>query len=150
MILDESLSICKATAVSAAAGTALVGNQIDLGVGERNPLRGVQPLYLVLTIDVAFTSGGAATVNFQLVSDAQVGILTDGTATVHYQTGAIALAGLTLRRRWIVPLPWSPDTERFLGLLVVTAAATTTAGSITAEITAFPPSNYAPYPDAVN
>lgn len=150
MILDLSTSFARSLAVNAAAGTALVGDQVDLGAGLRNPFRGVQPMYLVLTVNTTFTSGGAATVNIKLSSDASAAIATDGSATDLWQTGVLGFATLVAGRRWIIPVPQDPDPERFVGILVVTAAATTTAGAITAELTAFPPSDWVAYSDAVN
>lgn len=150
MILDKNLLMAEALAVSGAAGTALKGDVIDLGAGQRNVFRGTNDLYLVLTVTTAFASAGAATVNFQLASDAQAAIATDGSATVNWQSGALAYTTLTAGRRFIIPLPNDPDPERYLGLLVVTGAATTTAGSVTAELTAWPPADYIAHADAVN
>lgn len=150
MILDKNLLMAEALAVSAAAGTALKGDVIDLGAGERNAFRGLPALYLILTVTTTFTSGGAATVEFQLASDAAAAIATDGSATVNWRSGALVYSTLTAGRRFIIPLPNDPNPERYVGLLVVTGAATTTAGSVTAEITAFPPADWLAHADAVN
>ena len=151
MILDTSLLMCNATAAFAAAGTALVGNQIQFGTlaTMKNPLRGSQDLFLVLTITTAFV-GATATIDVQLASDDTAAIATNGTATGHWRTQPQAVATMTAGRRWIVPMPWDPDPEAFLGILVTTATATTTAGAITAELMIGAPQDWVALPDAVN
>jgi len=82
MIMDELLEFCDATSVAAAAGTALVGDVIDLGATPQD-LGDGEPMYLVITVDTSIITGGAAgTIKFQLASDAQAAIATNGTATV--------------------------------------------------------------------
>lgn len=131
MILDEKLEFCDATAVSAAAGSALVGDVVDLDILGRR-LGSDTPMKLVIQVNVAFASGGAATVSFELASDDAAAIDTT-TGTKHARTKAFSMAELTAGKRIIIPLPSGiPTYERYLGLIVVTAAATTTAGSIDA------------------
>jgi hypothetical protein len=154
-ILDSLAEFCDATSVNAAAGTALVGNVMDLGSTTFPRNLGGQPLYLVITVDTAIVTGGAAgKVRFQLASDAQAAIATDGTATVHFQTGEFVTddaptipAGSILA---CVALPEAAYTagasdatdkksyERYLGILVVTTTTTTTAGKINAFLTPDP------------
>lgn len=147
-ILDENTEFCDAVDVSAAAGTALVGDVIDLGASGVNPGRG-EPLYLVINVANTFTSGGSATVQFVLASDAQAAIATDGTATQHFLTEVFGYADLVAGTQIIVPLPSGRLYERYLGILTTTATATTTAGAIDAFLTHTPDNWYA-YPDAVN
>lgn len=86
MILDERNEFADATALSTAAtGRALVGDVIDLGATSSDIGNG-QPLYLVIQVDTDVTSAGAATVSFELASDASASIATDGSATVHAVT----------------------------------------------------------------
>lgn len=149
MILDKTLTFGTALDVSASAGTALVGDVIDLsatpgdlGVGE--------PMHLVIDVSTAFTSGGSAIVQFALASDAQAVITTNGTETRHLLTDAFAYDDLTLGRRIIARLPSGyPAYERYLGLLVITSGATTTAGAINAEL-ALNVQNWSALPDAQN
>lgn len=148
MILDERNEFADGTSIAAAAGTDLIGDVIDLGAAVKDIGRG-QVLYLVLQIETDLTSGGAATVNFQLASDAAAAIATDGSATIHWQSGALGFAAQNTRKRYIVPLPQGIAYERYLGVLVVTAAATTTAGAISAFLT-HDVQNWEAYPDAVN
>lgn len=154
MILDSLNEFADAVSVAAAAGTALIGSQIDmtvardLGQGER--------LYLVITIDTAIiTAGAAGTVRFILVSDASAAIATDGTATEHwkshdYVTDDAALNELNIGDRIIVPFPsGEPEYERFLGILCETTTTTTTAGKINAFLTNNP-GRVKTYADATN
>ena len=136
MILDERNELADATALNTgAAGTYLVGDVIDLEVA-RNVANGRQ-VYLVVQIDTTVTSGGAATVQFKLASDAQAAIATDGTATEHFATAAIAKATLVAGYQAVkVALPLeNPAYERYLGILQVTGTAALTAGKINAFLT---------------
>ena len=148
MIMDKNTTFCDALAVDSAAGTTLEGDVIDLGAASLNPGAG-QPLYLVIQVTTAFTSGGSATVAFVLASDAQAAIATNGAATEHYLTEAIPVASLVVGYKRIIALPQGVDYERYLGVLVTTAAATTTAGSISAFLT-WDVQNNRSYPEAVN
>lgn len=149
MILDSKLEFCDATDVSATAGTALVGDVIDLDTIGRYPGDG-QNISVYVNVSTAFASGGAATVNFVVASDAAAAIATDGTATEHYRSQAFAIADLTAGAMVHLRIPGGlPAAERYLGLLVVTGTATTTAGAINAGLT-FDAHDYKTYPDAVN
>lgn len=148
-IMDTTNEFCDATALNTgAAGTYLVGNVIDL-VKVRNIGNG-RPLYLVINVDTAVTSAGAATVQFILASDAQAAIATDGSATQHYATIAIPKATLVAGYSLVVPLPLEqPAYEEFLGILQVTGTAAVTAGKINAYLTLDPPA-WKAYPNSVN
>ena len=147
-ILDERAEFCDATSIAASAGTALVGDVMDLSVAR--DMGNGQPLYLVVQVTTAVASGGSATANIQLASDAAAAIATDGSATVHWQTGVLAKTVLAAGKTFIVPLPWEdPDYERYLGIIVTTATATTTAGAVNAFLTSAP-SAWKAMPDATN
>jgi hypothetical protein len=146
MILDELLEFCDATALNTgAAGTYLLGDVIDLGDAPTTQgigAFGTQPVYLVIQVDTAATSGGAATGRFI--------IATDGTATVHFDSGAIAVASLTAGRLiTITGLPLTRTYERYLGILQTTAVAAFTAGKINAFLTT-DISSWAALPQAPN
>lgn len=154
MIMDERLEFADAASVAAAAGTALIGDVIDLqtafdvGQGE--------PMYLVITIDTSIITGGnAGTVQFVLASDAQAAIATDGSATAHwtskaYVTDDDALNELDAGAKIVVPIPWElPVYERYLGILAITATTTTTAGKINAFLT-HDVGKFKAYADGVN
>lgn len=156
MILDERTEFADAASVAAAAGTALIGDVIDLGdIGANIGVS--SDLWFVITVDTEIITGGAAgTIRFQLASDAQAAIDTGGTATVHLDTGTLVTddsaandsrlnAGATL---YAAKLP-SMSYERYLGVLCITATTTTTAGKINAFLTPTLAANKH-YPDGAN
>lgn len=154
-ILDERLEFADATSVAAAAGTALIGDVIDLG-DTTSDIGNGQPMYLWISVDTSIITGGSAgTVQFALVSDAQAAIATDGSATVHWTSALFvtdddALNALDAGYKIIVPLPLAnPLYERYLGLLAITATTTTTAGAISAGLT-LDAHGWRAYPDAIN
>lgn len=142
MILDERNEFAAATSVAAAAGTALIGDVIDLGAGVIDIGNG-EPMYLVIHTETEIITGGTAgTLEFRLVSDAQAAIATDGTATVHLISASFVTddsaansaalnAGGTIMA---VALPLGTY-ERYLGILAITGTTTTTAGKINAFLT---------------
>lgn len=144
MIMDDYLEFADATSVAAAAGTALIGDVVDSGSVARDLGNG-EEIYLVISVATAIIAAAPGTVKFQLVSDAQAAIAVDGSATVHYDSGTFASnviattempAGKTLVA---VALPREGKIyERYLGILCITAAATTTAGAIDAFLTKDP------------
>lgn len=155
MIMDDTLEFADAVSVAAAAGTANIGDIIDMSLA-RDVGNG-QPVYLVITTDTAVITGGTAgTVQFRLVSDATSTISTT-TATVHWTsrtfvTDDIALAELlvgTVVAVVALPLEGLTPYEQFLGVQAITATTTTTAGAINAFLTLDPHGNKS-YPDAVN
>lgn len=142
MILDEKLEFADATSVAASAGTALIGDVIDLGSTSNYPANG-EPLYLVIQTDTEIiTAGSAGTIQFFLASDAQAAIATDGSATVHLSSASLVTddaaansaalnAGGTIL---MAALPMGTY-ERYLGILCTTGTTTTTAGKINAFLT---------------
>jgi hypothetical protein len=151
MILDERNEFADAVSVAAAAGTALIGDVIDLKPSTTNPNTTVDlegsDLYLVIQTDTEIITGGAAgTLQFKLSSDAQAAIATDGSATDHIaaaNSAALNAGGLI----YCGKLP-SGSYERYLGILAVTGTTTTTAGKINAFLTS-DPALYRAYADNV-
>jgi len=147
MILDSRVEFADAVSVAAAAGTALIGNVIDLGATHRDIGAG-KSVYLIITTDTEIiTAGAAGTLKFQLVSDAQAAIATDGTATIHIDTGTFvtddaAANDSQLNAGGIIACIALPSEgkvyERYLGILAVTGTTTTTAGKINAFLTEDP------------
>lgn len=142
MIFDERNEFADAVSVAGSAGTALIGDVIDLGATTNYPGDG-EPLYLVITTDTEVITGGSAgTIQFSLASDAQAAIATDGTATVHLSSAslvtddaaansdALNVGGTILA----VALPMGAY-ERYLGVLVTIGTTTVTAGKINAFLT---------------
>lgn len=157
MILDERTEFADAVSVAAAAGTALIGDQIDLKTAR--DIGNGEPIYLVITTATEIITGGSAgTVKFQLVSDAQAAIAVDGSATVHFDTGTFVTDDAAVNSAQLnaggviacVALPLEgPVYERYLGILCITATTTTTAGAINAFLT-LDPVKWKAQPDAVN
>jgi hypothetical protein len=146
MFMDKRSIFCEDEDISAAAGTQLVGDQYDTG-GHGNFLDNEEG-WLIVQVTADFTSGGAATVEFILASDAAAAIATNGTASVHWRSGAIAIATLVEGYRFAIKIPLGTY-ERYVGILATTAVATTTAGSITAFMTKDAP-NWKAYAEAVS
>ena len=148
MILDERTEFCDNLAVDTTVGTTLEGDIIDL-TDARDIGQG-QPIYLVIQVTVAF-AGATATVDFRLRSDG-VEAIHATTSTAHLSTGPIPIATLVVGYRIVIPIPPEGDAyERYLGLQLVTATATTTAGSINAFLTTEPSvTPTTSYPDAAN
>lgn len=141
MILDERNEFADAVSVAAAAGTAVIGDVIDLGAEGRDIGNG-EPLYLVIQTNTEVITGGVAgTVKFQLASDSTSDLATS--PTVHYDTGTLvtAAAGANDDRLnvggkiAVVALPQGAIYERYLGILAITATTATTAGAINAFLT---------------
>lgn len=150
MILDKYLTFASALAINTGgAATYLLGDVIDLQAQAIRDLGNGQPLYWVTTISTALLSA-TGTFNLQLASDAQAAIATDGSATVHAQTGAKLQAALVAGTKFVIPLPLElPPYERYLGILQITGTAAFTAGAIQSSIT-LDPSGWKALPDGVN
>lgn len=156
MILDERLEFADAVSVAAAAGTALIGDVIDLGAANLDVGIG-EEIWLIVQTDTEIITGGAAgTLVIKLASDAQAAIATDGSATDHiisktFTTDDAAANSAELNAGGVLIAQRLPagTYERYLGILAVTGTTTTTAGKINAFLT----KNYAKwtaYADAVN
>ena len=152
MWLDERNEFCDAEALdTGGTGTDLEGDVIDLGIAAPDPGTG-EPIFLVIQVTTAVTSAGAATVQFQLASDAAAAIATDGSASVHWDSGALAKATLVAGYTMIVALPPNGGAEayeRYLGILVTVGTAALTAGAINAFLTK-DPSHWKAHADATN
>jgi hypothetical protein len=150
MILDKLNEFCDAVSLNTgAAGNYLLGDQIDLTVA-RDLGNGEAP-YLVITVDTPPTSGGAATAQFTLASDASASIATNGTATEHFKTKAFTIAEMTAGKVLAaVKLPMEGVAyERFLGILQTTGTAAFTGGKINAFLT-MDVASWKAYADASN
>ncbi len=154
MILDERNEFADAVSVAGTAGTALIGDVIDLGSVSRDIGNG-QQLYLVIQTDTEIITGGSAgTIKFQLASDSTADLATS--ATVHFDTGTLVTDDATANDDRLnaggiiaaVALPMGTY-ERYLGILATIATTTVTAGKINAFLTS-DVSKWAAYPDATN
>lgn len=137
MILDKRTEFADAVALNTgAAGTYLIGSQVDIGPQVRDVGNG-EPLYLVITVDTAITAGASGTVSFSLASDDTAAVSTS-TSTIHVTTpvftvGAGIAAG-TMLAAIALPTDGKPY-EQFLGILQTTGVAAVTAGKINAFLT---------------
>jgi hypothetical protein len=161
-ILDTLGEFADDVDVSASAGTAAIGDVIDLGAAGEDIGNG-QPLYLVIRTGATeiITGGSAGTLQFQLASNSAATLAADGTDTVHLMTeqfitddsaansdefnaGGLIYMGA-------IPAGTSGNYERYLGILAVTVTTTTTAGTINAFLTLDPQMAAGKtYPDAIN
>lgn len=145
MIGDKLNTFGEALALNTGgAGSYIIGDQIDLGV-DRNigVAPGLGQLYLVITVDTAATSGGSATGQFSLVTDADPAL---GSPVVIFSTPAFAVANMTAGAILaVVALPVSDAYERYIGIQQTTGTAAFTAGKINAFLTHTPPARRA-YP----
>lgn len=155
MIMDSRLQLCSAASVASAAGTYLLGSQIDTGltVGTVDA-----PIYLHIVVSTTIVTGGSAgTIGFKLASDASAAVATDGTATDHITTevyvtddvpsipaGRVLFHGELPRGHGVYPAY-----ERYLGLLAIIGTTTITAGAINAYLT-LDKGKWAALPDATN
>lgn len=157
MILDEYTEFADAVSVAAAAGTALIGDVID--ISEVRDIGHSGPVYLMITTDTEIITGGSAgTINFALASDAQAAIATDGSASIHFQTGNFVTDGTDANDAELkaggvlacIALPMEGQQyERYIGILATIATTTVTAGAINAFLT-LNPAKWRALPDAVN
>lgn len=142
-ILNE---FCDATSLATgASSSALHGNVIDLQKTTNYP-GNTDDLWFVVEVDTAVTSGGSATVQFELASDSTANLATS--RTTHILSAAIPVASLTAGYRAVcAPLPRG-EYERYIGVWVTNATATLTAGKINAYLTTQPSSRIT-LPDAI-
>ncbi len=151
MILDKMIEFADATSVGAPNNTTVnIGDTInltnirDIGNGE--------PMYLVIQVTTAITSGGAAKVAFQLVSDSTDTIAVNGDQSQHGRTENIAVATLVAGYELAIVIPPQMDNafEQYLAFQAVeTVGQALTGGAVNAFITSHP-SSYKSYADASN
>lgn len=157
MILDDRTEFCDSTALNTgAAGTYVIGDQIDLGAAR--DIGNGQPIQLVIAVAVGISAAAAGTVQFQLVSADNAALTTN--PTVHTHTAAFttsttsgnaggALAAGTRLATLTLPQEGATPYRRFVGIRQVTGTAAISAGAIDAFLVADAFANKA-YPDAVN
>lgn len=134
MIIDNLALVSSAQAVTASAvstNTIDLSQARDVGPGE--------DLRFSVTVDVAATAAGAATVQFQIITSASANL---SSPTILSSTDTIAKTELTAGRRpieLIIPrsvLAAQPIGQRYLGIQYVVATGPLTAGSFTAAMIA--------------
>jgi len=151
-ILDELAEFCDATALdTTGTGLDLLGDQYDLGSGTVQDLGDGKPLYLVIQVTAAFTTGSTSKVSFKLASDAAAA-MTVATASVHAETPLLDTSSWTVGKTIVMPLP-SGDLvpyERYLGIIQNTETAAVTGGAINAFLSLDPVTPFVAPADAVN
>ena len=147
MITDKLTTLCTAVALNTGgAGNYVLGDSIDIGT-LRDIGQGTE-MFLVVTVETTLTSGGSATLQIALTSDA-VDPNNASTATVHATSAVLAVAdGSAGVNLLTVQIPWEGAAyERYLGIRQITAGAAFTGGKINAFFTPTPSSKrvYAEY-----
>jgi len=99
-----------------------LGSATDIGVG--------RACSLVIVVDEAFTSGGSATVKFEVIDEADTTL--DGRSVVIASTRAIAIATLSAGKVITLPIPAGVITQQYVGVKYTIGTATTTAGTVSA------------------
>ena len=130
--IDKLTTLCDGTALStqAAGSTANLGN-IDLGTPTGDPFAGT-PTYLVIAMETAATSEGAAVAQFRLVTDATA-TPSGSTAEVLMETAAFSLADMAAGKvLWCGVVPQGTDAVPILKHLVLQQTTTGTAFTVTA------------------
>jgi len=142
MILDERTEFADDVAVTVTADvTNNIGDQIPLSVARDlgTPGSDASGMQIVFQVTEAFTSGGAATVAFQVASDASAAIAVDGSQSVHVRSKVFSMAELALGAEVVlnvVPESTAEPYELFLGVQAVKAGgAALTAGKVNAFLT---------------
>lgn len=142
MLIDKRSTFADNVLIPA-AGTAVFGDQIDLGVAGRDLGEGRQQ-YLVGVANVAAVGG--TSIEPRLVTDDNSAL---SSPTVLMSPGAVPLAQLTPARVFmLMPLPKSLIYERYLGISMITTG-TFSAGRVTLFLTDTPP-NWKPYAEGRN
>ena len=144
MILDERLEFADAGSVILAAGTAVLGDVIDLTETGKDIGLGEDMWLIIQTTTEIITGGSAGTIQFFLVSDSldTLGAATVASCTEHYRTAALvtddaAANDAKLNAGGVITAIRLPSGvyERYLGILFTTASADTTAGAVNAFLT---------------
>jgi hypothetical protein len=159
MILDELLELADATSVAAAAGTAVIGDVIDLSAITGQDVGMGEDMFIVIqTTTEIITGGSAGTIQFFVVSDS-LSTLGGGTvagSTLHLSTKAYvtddsAANDAEMNAGGVILAAQLPrgTYERYLGVLATIATTTVTAGAVNIFLTK-DVSKWIAYPDATN
>lgn len=129
-ITDANLVFSSAQAVTASAvstNTLDLSQARDIGPGEE--------LNVSITVDIAATAAGAATVSFQLITSAASNL---GSPTIIIDSGPIGKALLVIGAKIDLPIPHQTVAQglalgqRYMGVQYTVATGPLTAGSFTA------------------
>jgi len=137
MYVDKQCLLADGLDIGIAAGSVYGSYAYNLG-STKDP-GGGKPLYVVCCIDEAVTSSGSATVQIEIVDEEDETI--DSSSVVICGTEDVAYTRFTLGKVIVIPVPFGLITQQYLGIKVTVAAATTTAGTLTAFIAVDPFTN---------
>lgn len=155
VMIDKLAEFCDDTSVAAAAGTAAIGNQIDLLTAGLDIGNG-EPVWLVVQTGSTeiITGGAAGTITFNLVTDTATNLTTSPTTILHsatYTTDDAAANSAQLNvggYLLVAAIPGGVTCKRYLGVTAIIATTTVTAGNINAFLTT-DPSFYKAYANAI-
>lgn len=130
MYVDDLLLFSDAQAITSAAGST---NTVDCGVAGGRDLGTGKELYVVVSVDVAFTDAGSnSTLSVALEGDSTSTFTPDGTQTL-FTIPALAAAGATYYAK--LDPGADPLAYRYLRLYYTPNNGDLTTGSVTAFIT---------------
>lgn len=155
--LDSYLELADAEALSTGgAATVNIGSQINLKTA-RDIGQG-RPIWIVGTVDTAITSGGTATLFYQLVSDASASIAVDGSQSIHMRTRQVTVPASSTDATatkagnvafcFALPMEGQHPYEQYIGVQQVIGTAALTAGKVNIFLTFDPPA-WEPYADGI-
>lgn len=135
--VDKALSLCRDQDFFGSAGTALIGDSLDLGTKiNENLFGGPMPMVLVVRVTQAMTGGTSARFRLRTGTAVTNGNISTGGATI-METQVITRANLPVGAEFMQMLPYGsviPDYKRYLQM-DVTRVGTSTAGEIDAYLT---------------
>lgn len=153
MILDTNLQLCSQASVAVAAGTSLIGSQIDAAIA--GELDSSALAFTIVVRTAIITGGSAGTIAFQLASDTTAAVSTTAAqpvvVTETFVTGATPIPVGTVLHQGILPRDigtYTPS-RRFLGVLLIVGTTTITAGAVDVFLE-IDPGRWAALPVAVN
>ncbi len=140
MVFDKQNLFSDAQSLVAGAGTVVSTNSIDTGAAGTIPVTNGSPIHdvgrgqaveVVAQITTDVTSGGAATIQFQVITSANADL---SSPTVLCETAAIAKATLVAGYRFRIGTIPPGVSSRYLGTQYVIGTAAVTAGAVTAGL----------------
>lgn len=140
MFLDKQNELSDQQAVTS---TAVSTNTIDLS--QVRHIGDGAPLSIHVLVEESAAAAGAATVDFQVVSDSDPAL---GSPAVLISSTPIAKATLVAGYEFYLPLPPGATYERYLGVNYVVATGPLTAGKFTAHVVENAP-KHRTYADAI-
>jgi hypothetical protein len=139
MLSDTRAQFCAATALNTGgAGSYLIGDTIDLSDIASDLGPGGRDLFLVVSMATNATSGGSATAQFALVTDAADSF---GSPAVIAVSDVLPVASMVAGSyAWVLQVPHRGAYERYLRLRQTTGTAAFNGGTINAFFTTNVPS----------